>query len=44
MTVSCHGVRGGRSSPHVNAGSVTAPSGAYGALSRSSIVVSSLQV
>ena len=36
MTVWCHGVRGGRSSPHVNAGSTTTHFGMPGALSRSS--------
>ena len=36
MTVLCHGVRGGRSSPQVNAGSTTAASGANAALSRAS--------
>jgi hypothetical protein len=34
MTVLCHGVRGGRSSPHVKEGSMTEASGAYAALSR----------
>ena len=36
MIVLCQGVRGGRSSPQVKAGSITVASGAYGALSRSS--------
>jgi hypothetical protein len=41
MSVSCHGVRSGRSSPQVKELSMTAASGANGALSRSSKVVSS---
>ena len=41
MSVWCQGVRGGRSSPQVNAVSATAASAAYGALSRLSKVVSS---
>ena len=36
MTVSVHGVRGGASSPQLNAGSATTPSGAHGAVSRGS--------
>ena len=36
MSVLCQGVRGGRSSPQVNAVSITAASGAKAALSRSS--------